>query len=96
MDSKEHLISQLAASFGMGSAGSTKYSDSKFDPATGTLYCEGITIPRATMVRALDYFERQKEYYRKLSQTDPNIMDNYLFACVAYNAISMLMVEIKK
>ena len=96
MGNKEELIKSLASSFGMQDSFSTRYSESKFDPATGTLYCEGITIPKSTMQKALEYFSKQKEYSKSLASKEPALMDQYLINVVAANAIMMLMSSVSK
>ncbi len=92
----DKLIASLAASFGMGDGRQTKYSESQFDAATGTLYCEGITVSKKTVEKAKDYFERQKEFYKKSAGTNDSSMDYYLMNTVAYNAIDMLIKNIKE
>ncbi len=90
------LITKLADQFGMANVSNTKYSESKYDASTGTLYCEGISIPKATVTRALEFFERQKDYYRIQAQRDSSCMDQYLINTVAHNAILMLVNSIGK
>ncbi len=94
--SNEEIIGQLAASFGLASGAATKYGESMYDPATGTLYCEGITITKPTLEKALKYYETQQENMRRLAERNPSMKDQYLFAVVACNAIRMLEGNIKK
>ncbi len=90
----DNLIRQLADSFGMTDLRSTKYGESHYDPATGTLYCDGLTIPKVTVERALENFRRQKDYYHVAAQRDPNSLEQYLMNVVAHNAILMLISNI--
>ena len=87
----DELIRKLANSFGMANPNVSKYASSRYDAATGTLYCEGISIPKATVKRALDHFEKQKDYFRVTANTDPGSMEQYLMNVVAHNAILMLV-----
>ena len=87
----ESLIRQLASSYGMSDYVNTKYSESQFDPSTGTLYCEGVAIPKSTVYKALEYYKKQMECNRTLSTQNSMLMEQYLFSTVAFNAISMLI-----
>ena len=94
--SNEEIIGQLAASFGLANGAATKYGESMYDPATGTLYCEGITITKPTLEKALQYYRTQKESAKAMAERDAVFKDQYLFAVVACNAISMLEGNIKQ
>ena len=48
MADRSDLINQLAASMGAGQFAQTKYEESRFDSETGTLYCNGMKIGRAS------------------------------------------------
>lgn len=91
MRNDEQLIRQLAASCGMQDVYDTKYGESHYDAATGTMYCEGLTIPKSMMTKALEFFERQKAYHKACADHDGNSMDQYLINVIACNAIQMLM-----
>ena len=54
---REDLINQLAASMGAGDYGRTKYEESRYDPDTGTLYCNGGIISKSTIDEAEKYFK---------------------------------------
>lgn len=94
--SNDETIRQLAASFGIADGKATKYGDSQYDPSTGTLYCEGITITKPTLEKALSYYQRQKESVRSMAERNPELKEQYLFAVVACNAILMLESSVKK
>ncbi|MCR5670409.1 MAG: hypothetical protein K6G10_05335 [Butyrivibrio sp.] len=64
---REDLIYSLARSMGMGDAQKTKYSASKFNAETGTMYCNGHIITRVTIDQAKSYFNAQ---YKKLAEKD--------------------------
>ena len=46
---REALINQLAASMGVGGYTQTKYEESRYDPDTGTFYCNGQIITKNTI-----------------------------------------------
>ncbi len=96
MRDNEMLIKSLAANFGLQDTNISKYDGSRYDPSTGTFYCEGLTITKSMVLKALDYFERQKESQKTLATHDSSLMDQYLINVVAYNAIQMLVTNIKK
>ena len=96
MDNKENLIKELASSFGMTDIYSTRNDESRFDPSTGTMYCEGVAIPKSIVNKALTHFEKQKEYLKKNANKDNGIKDMYLVNTVAYNAILMLVNTLKE
>ena len=85
---REDLIKQLAASYGMPV--NVKDATTHYDPGTGTLYCEGVAIPKHTLDRAYKHFDSQKERLKALADRDAVIMDQYLFNVVACNAIKLL------
>ena len=60
MADRGDLINQLAASMGAGDFASTKYEDSRYDPKTGTLYCEGIMITKPIIEKAEAHFKSLK------------------------------------
>lgn len=68
MADRENLINQLAASMGAGAFASTKYEESRYDPQTGTLYCDGIMITKTVIEKAEQHFKTLKS---KCSYTDP-------------------------
>ncbi len=55
-DNRADLINQLAASMGAGDFAQTKYSESKFDADTGTLYCNGMVISSSVADKAVKHF----------------------------------------
>ena len=95
MQNKDQLIRDLATSFGMSDIHGSKFNGSKYDAATGTFYCGGITIPRTTVEKARTYFEKQMEYYRGRANQSTDTMDMFLFHTVAFNAINLLEDNIK-
>ncbi len=95
MADKDQLIRDLASSFGMNDVHATKYGDSKYDASTGTLYCDGITIPRSTIDQAKQYFSTQMDYFKSRANQNADSMTQYLISTVAFNAICMLKDNIK-
>ncbi len=90
MDSREALIRDLATSFGLSDGRASKYGGSRYDSATGTFYCDGITIPKHTVDKALEYYSRQMEYFRGRADQNTDAMDMFLISTVAFNAINLL------
>ena len=64
---REDLIYSLAKSMGMGDAQKAKYTASKYNAETGTIYSNGHVISKATIEQAKAYFTTQ---YRKLAEKD--------------------------
>ena len=67
MAQREDLINQLAASMGAGDFARTKYEESRFDPETGTLYCDGMMVSKSSIDEALIFF---KQMYAKCKQNN--------------------------
>lgn len=57
---REDIINQLAASMGAGDYGRTKYEESRYDPDTGTLYCNGQIISKNMIDDAESYFRQMQ------------------------------------
>lgn len=66
-DGREDLIYSLAKSMGVGDAQKNKASSGKYNSETGTMYCNGHVISRASIEQARAYFTNQ---YRKLAERD--------------------------
>ena len=60
MAGREELINQLAAKMGAGDFAQTKYTESRYDAQTGTLYCDGIMITKPVIEKAEQYFKNLK------------------------------------
>lgn len=56
MADRSDLINQLAASMGAGQFAQTKYEESRYDPETGTLYCNGMAISSSVAEQAIKHF----------------------------------------
>ncbi|MBQ3797298.1 MAG: hypothetical protein II842_13680 [Butyrivibrio sp.] len=56
MADRSDLINQLAASMGAGQFAQTKYEESRYDPQTGTLYCDGMAISGSVGDQAIKHF----------------------------------------
>ncbi len=86
---REDLIYSLAKSMGMGDAQKAKYSASKFNADTGTIFCNGHVISRTTIDQAKSYFTTQ---YRKLAEKDDEgAKDMARLYEVAMEAINMML-----
>ena len=85
---REDLIHSLAKSMGVGDAQKAKISSSKYNADTGTLYCNGHSISKATIEQAKLYFTSQ---YRKLAiKDDEGAKDLATLYEIASEAISIL------
>lgn len=87
------LIRQLATSFGMADTYNSRIEGSRYDAATGTLYCDGIAVPKSSIEKAIDFFEKQRDYYRSMASKDNAAMEQFINFSVAYNAITMMMAQ---
>ncbi|MBR4831088.1 MAG: hypothetical protein IKZ97_00505 [Butyrivibrio sp.] len=66
-DGREDLIYSLAKSMGVGDAQKSRVSSGKYNQETGTMYCNGHVISRASIEQARLYFTTQ---YKKLAEKD--------------------------
>ncbi len=96
MDTRENLIRDLSSAFGMSDIHSSKYTGARYDSATGTLYCDGVSIPKHTIDKAAEYYSKQMDYYRGRANQSSEAMDAFLVATVAYNAINLLKETVKR
>ncbi|RKM59236.1 hypothetical protein D6855_10035 [Butyrivibrio sp. CB08] len=87
MAGREELINQLAAKMGAGDFAQTKYTDSRYDSQTGTLYCDGIMITKPVIEKAEQYFKGLKT---KCSYTDPASREMAMIYQVAIEGIKMI------
>ena len=86
---REDLIYSLAKSMGMGDSQKTKYSASKFNADTGTIFSNGHVISRTTIDQAKSYFTAQ---YRKLAEKDDEgAKEMAMLYEVAMEAINMML-----
>lgn len=88
--SRESIIQSLAEHMGMVDKFDTRYKKSRYDSATGTLYCEGIVLPHSSLEKIKDWHRHQMEMYRELSDIDGLKREYFLYYAVAYNAICLL------
>ena len=68
MADRNELINQLAASMGAGQFAQTKFEESRFDPETGTLYCNGMVISASVAEQAIKHFDLM---YKKCDLKEP-------------------------
>ena len=87
MPDREALINQLAAKMGAGDFAQTKYTDSKYDATTGTLYCDGIMITKPVIDKAEQHFKNLKS---KCSYNDPASREMAMIYQVAIEGINMI------
>ena len=88
--SKEDIIHALAQSAGIADTYNTKYGGSRYDAATGTLYCAGIALPHSSLQTIISWYKQQMEQYKVLASKDKTLTEQYMRYAVAYNAICML------
>ena len=86
--SKEELISSLAMAAGFANPGETKYSPSRYDEATRTLYCNGCIITGNILDEAKAYFTATKNRLEK--ENTPESKHMALIYMAAIEAISMM------
>lgn len=87
MADRETLINQLAASMGAGGFVQTKYEGSRYDKATGTLYCKGLAISKSTAEKAISHFELLAD---KCNMGDANSRELALMYMCAAESIKMM------
>ncbi len=87
MADRENLINQLAASMGAGEFASTKYEESRYDPKTGTLYCDGVMISKTVIEKAEAHFKALKS---KCSYSDPASREMAMIYQVALEGINRI------
>ena len=95
-DNKVNLIHKLADSVGLADAFATKYGGSRYDPATGTLYCEGLALPHSSIENIKGWYKHQMEQYRSMSAKDGNLRESFMRYALAYNAILLLEENLDK
>ncbi|WP_081675352.1 MULTISPECIES: hypothetical protein [unclassified Butyrivibrio] len=90
MVDRENLINALAASMGVVQFDETKYTASRYDPKTGTLYCNGMAISKVTADKAVRYFESVE---KKFNSDDPDGRELKMIYRCAIEAIKMMQTE---
>ena len=96
MAARENLIQNLASSFGMPDLSTTQYSTSRYDKATGTLYCNGMAISKTTIEKAKSHYQNQMLFYKNKFDKGEDVLNMMMVATVAYNAICLLGESIEK
>ena len=87
MADRADLITQLAASMGAGQFAQTKYEGSRFDPDTGTLYCDGMVITAPLAEEAIKHFTTVKN---KCDMNEPASRQMAMIYKCAIEAIKMM------
>ncbi|MBE5842700.1 MAG: hypothetical protein E7302_00815 [Butyrivibrio sp.] len=87
MADRTDLINQLAASMGAGQFAQTKLEESRFDPETGTLYCNGMVISASVADQAIKHFEAVK---KKCDLNEPASRQMAMVYQCAIEAIKMM------
>ena len=81
------LINQLAASMGAGQFAQTKFEESRFDPETGTLYCNGMVISASVAEQAIKHFDLM---YKKCDLKEPASRQMAMIYQTAIEAIKIM------
>jgi len=85
------IIKSLAEEMNVVDPFNTRTSGvARYDSATGTLYCDGVTLPHSTLEQIKKWYYDQMIMYRGLADKDTTKMDLYMRYVVAYNAINMM------
>ena len=87
MSDRTDLINALAASMGAGKFGATKYEESRFDPETGTLYCNGMVISSSVADQAIKYFNTIR---KKCDLNEPSSRQMAMIYQCAIEAIKVM------
>ncbi len=90
MPNKAELIKSLAESVGITEKFDLGNERSRYDANTGTLYCNGLTLPHSSIEDIKTWYKMQMEAYRKQADKDKLKMEYYMRYALAYNAICML------
>ena len=85
-DTRADLINQLAASMGAGQFASTTFEGSKYNPDTGTWWCNGMAITKSTADNAIQYFEMME---KKCGQEEAGRQMAMIYRC-ALESIKMM------
>ena len=86
---KENIINSLAAHMGVVNR-NTKANESRYDATTGTLYCNGMTLPHSSLENIQAWFKEQMLTYQEMSMRNSEVKEMYMRFAVAYNAILLL------
>lgn len=92
-DSRTDLINQLAASMGAGDYAKTRFEESRYDPETGTLYCDGYVISKSVIDEAIQHFKLMQS---KCDMSDPASRHMALIYKTALEGIKKLREADKK
>lgn len=86
MADRSDLINQLAASMG-ANAMNTKIEPSRYDPKTGTLYCDGMIISKGIADKAVQLFTMLEG---KCNKEDPVQREQAMMYRCAIESIKMM------
>ena len=92
-DNRKDLINQLAASMGAGDYAKTRFEESRFDPESGTLYCDGYVISKSVIDEAIQHFKLMQS---KCDMNDPASRHMALIYKTALEGIKKLRESEKK
>lgn len=96
MLNREELIKSLANKMDLEDQHNTKYGYARYNAATGTLYCEGITFPHSSLEKIQEYYKEKMIKYRSEMINNKQYTEDYMRAAVAYNAILLLKDNLEK
>ena len=87
MADRSDLINQLAASMGAGQFATTSLEEARFDPETGTLYCNGMVISKSIADKAIQHFGMLE---KKCNITDSSQREMAMIYRCAVESIKMM------
>ena len=87
-ETKANLIQQLALTTGALPNPTDRYSKSRFNPETGTLYCNGVVITKSTIDEAKNYFEKMQSQCNAAGSREMRDVGTYYQ--LAIEAINMM------
>ena len=87
---KSALINSLAKSVGVEPLDTKKYGTARYESSTGTLYCEGLTLPHSSIEEIKDWYQQQMIIYQRTCHESSDYMTMYMRYALAYNAICLL------
>ena len=89
------LIAGLAESVGITEGIDPNFKGSKYNPDTGTYYCDGIPLPHSSIDEIKEWFKSQMETYREQAKGGGTKRDYFMRYALAFNAITFMEKSLK-
>lgn len=90
VNDKAALIQSLAESVGITECFDPRIDGSRYDPNTGTLYCEGMVLTDSSVDRVKAWYRQQMNLYKEQAKLDDMKREYYIRYSIAYYAICKL------